>query len=653
MASIINTGISALNAFKRQLETTGHNIANVNTEGYSRQSVQFETRPPQSTAQGQIGSGVDVASIYRNYDQLLATRVRDYTSSFEDYSVYQQRASQIDNVVADASAGLDDIMQQFFAAVNDVADDPTSIAARSVMLNRATQLTDRFNALNAWFEDIRNQVNREFVNDVDEINSIAQSIAQVNARIGTFNGAVGGIPNDILDERDKLIDDLSHHVNVTTLQQSDGSMNVFIGTGQALVVGGDYNRLAVINNSQAADHKDIVIQQTGGLTVNVTTQLTGGSLGGLLRFRNEILDQSQNGLGRIAIGIASFFNDEHRSGMDLDGDLGGDFFQVASPEVLASPTNAGTVTVAFDDPADLSTHEYRLDYDGANWALTDLETGGSVALSGAGTIASPFVAEGMSIVIGAGAAAGDSYWLRPTRTGASDLALLVNHERDIAAADPVRASATAGNSGTGVISTGALTSRSGNTKLGAMAPPGVTLTYLAGSQLDLSAAPAGATFVDANGNAVASPIAYASGQTVRVSIPNLGVYELVLTGTPGVGDTFTLADNTGGVGDNRNARRLADLQNTNLMIGGTASFADTYGALIADVGTKTHQAENNAMVQEHLLGQAEAAKSEVSGVNLDEEAADLVRFQQAYQAAAQVISVANSLFDSLLSAVRR
>ena len=276
-----------------------------------------------------------------------------------------------------------------------------------------------------------------------------------------------------------------------------------------------------------------------------------------------------------------------------------------------------------------------------------------MALSGAGTIASPFVAEGMSIVIGAGAAAGDSYWLRPTRTGASDLALLVNHERDIAAADPVRASATAGNSGTGVISTGALTSRSGNTKLGAMAPPGVTLTYLAGSQLDLSAAPAGATFVDANGNAVASPIAYASGQTVRVSIPNLGVYELVLTGTPGVGDTFTLADNTGGVGDNRNARRLADLQNTNLMIGGTASFADTYGALIADVGTKTHQAENNAMVQEHLLGQAEAAKSEVSGVNLDEEAADLVRFQQAYQAAAQVISVANSLFDSLLSAVRR
>ncbi len=195
-----------------------------------------------------------------------------------------------------------------------------------------------------------------------------------------------------------------------------------------------------------------------------------------------------------------------------------------------------------------------------------------------------------------------------------------------------------------------MTTRSGNTKL--PTPPGIAIDFQAGNQLGLTAGPAGTQFVDANGNALGASVAFVPGQTYRVDIPNLGVYDFTMTGSPAVGDTFSLSDNTGGVGDNRNARRLADLQTANLMFGGTASFADTYGALIADVGTKTYQAGSNADMQESLLAQAEAAKSEVSGVNLDEEAADLLRFQQAYQAAAQVINVANSLFESLLNAVR-
>lgn len=652
MASIINSGISALNAFKRQMETTGHNIANVNTEGYSRQRVEFATRLPQSSPQGYIGSGVDVAAIKRSYDEHLVGRVRDYNASYREYAVYHQRASQIDDVVADASAGLDGMLQQFFAAVNDVADDPTAIAARTVMINRGEQLSDRFNTLNNWFEDIRNQLNKDLSAEVGEINALAQSLARVNTKIGTFNGAVGGIPNDILDERDKLVDELSQYSNVTTLQQADGAMNVFVGTGQALVVGGAANSLAVVNNAQAADHKEIVIQQVGGLTVNVTSQMTGGTLGGLLRFRDEVLDEAQNGLGRVAIGLSSYFNAEHASGMDLDGDLGNDFFSLASPQVLADPGNGGSITVGFDDVADLTTHEYQLSYNGSAWSLIDNDTGGSVALSGAGTAGNPFVADGMSIVVGS-AVAGDSYLLRPTRAGAYDIDVLVSNERDIAAAEAARTSAATANTGTGNIGAGAFTTRSGNTKLSAMVPSTVTLSYQAGNQLAITGAPAGTQFVDANGSALGASVAYASGQNFRVDIPGLGVFDFDMTGSPAVGDSFSIADNTGGVGDNRNARRLADLQTAELMIGGTSTLANTYGALIADVGTKTHQADSNAQVQEHLLGQAEAAKAEVSGVNLDEEAADLVRFQQAYQAAAQVISVANSLFDSLLSAVRR
>ena len=202
---------------------------------------------------------MEIASITRSYDAYLATRVRDYTSSYEEFYVYQQRANQIDNVIADASAGIDSMLQQFFASVNDVADDPTSIPARSVMINRANQLNDRFASLDGWFEDMRHQLNQDFGRQTNEINALARSLADVNGRVRTLSGSTGGVPNDILDERDRLIDELSRYTNVSTLEQDDGTMNVFVGTGQALVVGVTYNTLGVIDNpagrgSQGAGH---------------------------------------------------------------------------------------------------------------------------------------------------------------------------------------------------------------------------------------------------------------------------------------------------------------------------------------------------------------------------------------------------------------
>lgn len=656
MASILNTGISALNAFKRQMETTGHNIANVNTEGYSRQTVQFDTREPQGASAGYIGSGVEVASVRRNYDQFLATRVRDHMSSYQEFSVYEQSARQIDNVLADASAGIDGMLQQFFAAVNDVADDPTSMAARSVMLNRANQLADRFDSLDDWLEGSRMQVNRSLEQEIGEINTLAQSLATVNGRIAELGNGTGGIPGDVLDQRDRLVDELSHYTNVSTLEQSDGSVNVFIGTGQALVVGMAQNTLAVAANAYDAGHKELVLQQTNGTAVNVTAQMTGGSLGGLLRFRDEILDDAQNALGRVALGLGSFFNAEHRTGMDLDGDLGSDFFGLAAPQALGSSNNAAgsSVVIGIDDAARLTTHEYRLDRSGGSWSMIDLDTGAAVALSGTGVPGDPLVAVpaglGFSVVVNA-AVDGDSFLLRPTRKGASGMGVMLDNGRDIAAAEAVRSSAAASNSGTGSISPGALTSLVGSPSL--PTTPAVAVQYQAGNQLAITTGPPGTQFVQADGSAIGASDGFVPGQTYRIEIPTLGTFEFTMTGSPAVGDSFAIEDNAGGFGDNRNARRLADLQTASLMIGGTASISNTYGALIADVGTRTQQAGSNAGVQENLLAQAESAKSEVSGVNLDEEAADLVRFQQAYQAAAQVISIANTLFDSLLGAVRR
>ncbi len=650
MAGIINSGISALNAFKRQLETTGHNIANVNTEGYSRQVVQLQTRAPQALPQGFIGSGVEVASVRRRYDDFLATRVRDYTSSHAEYDFFLQRANQVDNVIADASAGINDAMQMFFASVNDVADDPTDIAARSVMISRADQLGDRFHSLDGWFEDMRRRLNQDLERQVNEINSFARSLADVNARIRTAGSSTGGVPNDLLDERDKLIDDLSEFTSVSTVEEADGVKSVFIGTGQALVVGTTYSTMGVTNNPLAVDRKELVVQQAGGGVVTVTEQMTGGSLGGALRFRDEVLDESQNALGRVALGLASFFNAEHQTGMDLDGQLGGDFFNVASPKVVGAPSNAGSITVGHADYSELTTHDYRMDFDGASWTMTDLTSGQPVALTGTGSVADPFLVDGLRIVVNS-AAAGDSYLVQPTRNGASGFDALVANERQIAAAEAVTTGSNPANSGTGLIGPGALTARAG-TGTGPSPPVGITLAYQAGNQLAITVPP-GAQFVDAGGAPIGGSVAYVSGETYRVDVPGLGIFDFDMTGAPAVGDSFTLSDNADGIGDNRNARRLADLQTADLMLGGTASFATTYGALVADVGTKTQQASSNAGVQERLLAQAQAAKDEVSGVNLDEEAADLVRFQQAYQAAAQVINVANSLFDTLLGAVRR
>ncbi|RMG35620.1 MAG: flagellar hook-associated protein FlgK [Gammaproteobacteria bacterium] len=638
MASILNTGISALNAFQRQLNTTGHNIANVNTEGYSRQRVEFSTLEAQPGGDGFLGAGVQVAAIRRSYDDYLSGQVRAYSASQEEYAIYHERASQVDNVVADAASGLDRMMQEFFASIEDVSADPTSIPARNVMLNRSQVLTDRFRSLDGWMEDLRGQLNRDLDTFVSEVNGLGQALSQVNQQIQQISAGQANPPNDLLDKRDQLIDELSTYVKVTTVPQDNGALNVFIGNGQALVVGEVANRLSVINNPMAADQKEVAVSLVGGGTAVVTDQITGGKVGGLLRFRDEVLNPAQNSLGLVAVGLADSFNREHRTGLDLDGQLGGDYFALGEPELLADPANTGTVTASFDSIADLTNHEYQLSYDGSTWSLTDLTTGGSVTMTGAGTATNPFIADGVALVVGAPPAAGDTYLLRPARSGAGSIDTLINDTRDIAAADPIRTATADTNTGTGAIGPGALTSVSGST----LPATPITLTYDAVAKV----------FNLSTGGSVPYDPATDSGKSLIVTIAGLGDFTFEMTGTPNNGDQFSLLSNAGGTGDNRNALHLSKLQKRSLLFGNTATLSDAYGFMVADVATSTQQASANAEVQGELLSQSQAARSAVSGVNLDEEAADLVRFQQAYAAAAQVISTANTLFDTLLGAVR-
>ncbi|MGD2119850.1 MAG: flagellar hook-associated protein FlgK [Chromatiales bacterium] len=663
--SVLTTGISALTAFREQLKTTSHNVANVNTEGYSRQMVSLSTLPAQQTSVGFIGNGVQVAQISRQFDQYLLDRVRVHTSSNEDYAVYLDRASRVDDIIADPDAGLSTAMQDFFDSVQDVADDPSSTATREVMLSSANILADRFQSIHDFLEGMRSEINQDIEILVSEANTMAESIAEINHDIQLAFGQYGSnLPNDLLDERDRLITELSELVNATAVEQSDGSVNVFIGSGQGLVIGAQSFALGTTVNAAEPDRLDVTMTSGGGNTNIITDFLSGGKIGGYFRFRDNLLDPTENALGRLAMGLGTFYNNQHQLGMDLNGALGIDMFTVPDPTDVTDVYGQqmllavqGTASMTAVNVSELTTADYELTtLDGTNWVLTNRLTG---------QITNPVPAAGIISFDGAnnnaisidvtGAAAGDTYIIRPTRLAARAFDVEVTSASQIAAASPISIGEgarvvvpTGANTGTGVVSDSGLTSRTGNTLLAAP----VTLTFdSANNWFDIS-----------TGGTVAYNPATDSGNELTVAIAGLGNFSFTMTGTPSNSDVFTLSSNSNnaggdiGIGDNRNMRVLADLQQAKTMINNTSgnattSFTGLYSSLVGDVGSKTRQASINNETQIRLKEQAVSSYDAVSGVNLDEEAANLVHFQQAYQAASQVIRVSNSLFDALLNAV--
>lgn len=648
---LLGIGSSALLAYQRALSTVSHNVANVNTEGYSRQRVDLSARQPSGTGNGFAGTGVDVTSVRRVYDQFLTNEIRGHSSSHQELETLHGLSSGLDNLLADSSAGLSPAMNAFFDASQGVADDPTSTAARQVLISEADALANRFHDLDRWVEDTRAGVNGQLDASVQNINQLTGAIAEINQQIITAQGAAGGQPpNDLLDQRDQMVLELSGMVSVSTTMQDDGSLNVFMGSGQVLVLGTDQNSLSVRAGAGDPTQLDIMLSAGGGTTVDVTSLVSGGELGGLLRFRGQVLDPAQNDLGRIAIELGSFVNAQHRSGLTLDGLLGQDFFSVAGPEILADAGNSGSVTASFDDVSMLTAEDYKLQFGGSAWTLTQAGTGQVVPLTGSGTAADPFVAEGVSIVIGPGATAGDSYTIRPTRTGAAGIGITVTDPRDLALAAPLSTSTIPGNTGTGTISAGVVTDIDNTAfqTLPGQLTPEVLIRFTSPTSYEV---------LDQSTMATLDTGSYdpATGEEIFPT-ENLAIdygYQVRIAGNPAAGDTFSIASNTDGTGDNRNALLLAGLQTQRLMDGGTTSFTDAYGQVVADVGTSTRQAQVNSEAQQRMLEQSEAARASVSGVNLDEEAADLLRFQQAYQAAAQIIAVADEMFETLIGAVRR
>ena len=658
---ITNVGITALNAFRTQLTTTSHNIANVNTEGYSRQTVQLGTLPSTNTSIGAIGNGVQIEAITRQFDQFLMDRVWQYTSSDEEYQVFLDRAQRVDDVIADSDAGLSKALQDFFNSVQDMADDPSATTTRDVLLSNANILVDRFNTVYNFLDGLRTEINQDLETVIGEANTLAETIADLNVQIRLFTNTSGGsTPNDLLDRRDNAISQLAELVNITAVQQSDNTVNVFIGNGQGLVIGERNFNLGTDIDPNEPDRLDITMETSGNIQTEITDFLSGGKFGGLLRFRDTILDPTQNAIGRLAFGMGTLFNEQHNLGMDLNGALGQDFFYVPDPvtpdangaQMLLTSVSGG-ITISAIDPTQLSTADYELSYDGS-WSLLNRQTGETTnPIFGGGT----YTFDGIELTLPGTytPAIGDSYIIRPTRNVGRAIDVNINDASNIAAASPVSVSETdvtgappfTSNTGNGAISDTGLVSPLTGSSLASLP---IVLTFNANT-FSVSAGALNSTAYDPLVN---------SGDSYTLTIPGLGNFEFTMSGTPADGDQFTFGrnDNPGeiAIGDNRNALKLAALQTGKTMRDDangdpTSSFVSLYASLIGNVGSDTRQAQISSETQERLREQAIESLDQVSGVNLDEEAAKLVTFQQAYQAAAQVIRVSNSLFDSLLNAI--
>jgi len=765
---ILGSGVSALLANQRSLAVTSNNIANVNTEGYSRQRVEFGTKSPQFSGVGYIGRGVDVNSIERIYNGALVTEVRNTTASLNAELSLLNLAGQLDSLVADPNAGVSPVLQSFFDAMNDVADEPSSLPARQVLLSQSEALVDRFSYFSERFSNMNSNVNQQLNSSIDEINSLTSELAQLNEDIVSAIGAgAGNLPNDLLDRRDQVLNNLAKSVAVSVFEEDDGAINVFIGKGQLIVNRFSSQQLVASPDVFNPTRVEISVL-AGGNAVEISDQLSGGVIGGSLDYRDRILGPAQNALGRVAIALSSDFNSQNQLGLDLQGNMGTAFFQVPTGVVSASSSNSGIGALGINlvNSDNLTISDYRLSYNGSNnYTLRRLSDDQSTNLIIAPGGTSTEV-DGLTVSITTAPATNDTFLLQPTVRGAETVALLISDATRVAAASPVRSSVSLDNTGDGIISSARVTNAAtfvsdnydvvfadvtvaavgagigapvenvggatsdtlqyalningvnvitegegaggtgtisdltalANAINGTVAQTGVrayldnsatpTAIYLArdpasavpitvtetlqatagvieagdtvtgyfGSVLtsgipsvtlaNYTAAADRYVIVDSAGDSIAAGT-YSEGANI-----NFNGIQAAVSGIPNTGDQFSIDPNTSGVGDNTNALILASLRDRPKLDGGVTTYQSAYSQMVSQVGATTRQAEVNYAAQDARFNSATAAREGLSGVNLDEEAANILRFQQAYQAAARIISVADTLFQSLLDAVR-
>lgn len=643
--SLLNTGVTAIATAQLGLATTQHNIANANTVGYSRQAIMQATNVGIMTGAGSVGQGVHVNTILRSYSAVLNGQLNTAQTKSSELNAYYSMASRIDNLLADKNSGLSPVMADFFKGVQDVAANPSLSSARQSMLSAAQAMTTRFQTLEGRLAQLYDETNTQVRDTVGVINTYSKQIANLNEQIVALSSGLGQPPNDLLDQRDQLVLDMSKLVRVSSVMDSQGNLNIFAGSGQQLVVGNQVMELEA--RPSASQPERFVVGLKGSPVEFPESYLNGGSLGGLFSFRSEVLDAAANSLGQVAATIAMTVNAQQALGQDLLGDVAGDtgfvssFFTIGQPKYIESTSNtgSGSVTGFTFDPltqsangnffSSVTASDYELRFTaGGNYSVTRLSDGLEVA-SGVEGATTSISFDGLTLNLSGGHAAGDVYQLQPTREIARNIGInqaIAGDVRRIAAAAPMRTEQNPANTGAATLSQGTVA-------------PGY----------DLSALPLTLDIVNNAGTLEihglpGGPVTY-SGET-SISFDGMS---FTLSAGAVAGDAFTIRDNDGGVADARNIVLMGSLQTANTTAGGTATYQVTYAQLVSQVGTQTKMALVNGNAQQVLLEQTMQSRDSLAGVNLDEEAANLIKYQQSYQAAARMMDTAAKLFDTLLT----
>ncbi|HEX3951363.1 MAG TPA: flagellar hook-associated protein FlgK [Steroidobacteraceae bacterium] len=628
MSDVFGISVSALQAFQQAINVTSNNVANASTPGYDRETVNLNEAIPQANGAATVGAGVVVAGINRAFSQAAANQLNTSQSTLGQLNAMQNYSSQIDNLFGTTVGGLSSALQGFYSAFADVANNPTSIASRQALIGQAQSVASGFTNASGELSSLNTDVNSRITADVTQINSIAKAISTLNNQIVTGTAQQGGQqPNELLDQRDQLVSNLSQLVGITTTTDTNGALNVFVGNGQPLVLQGQVHSLTTVPNQFNATQLDI---STSASSAVISSSITSGDLGGLLSARTQIINPALNQLGQIATALSQTVNSQQAQGLDLSGNFGAPIFSLGTPLAVGSSRNIDAVTATVSvDPSGLgalTANDYVLSFVGGTPKLTNTSDGTSVTPAGAGTLASPYTADGVSIVLSGTPANGDQFLVQPTASAAASLKVVISNPSQIAAAGAIKATAAGTNTGAASISSG--------TVLDAADPNLLTPVTIAFT---------GPATYTINGGA---PNAYTSGGNIDVN-----GWEVQISGAPATGDSFNVGSNAGGTGDNRNALIAANAQNVGVLQNGTTSITGGVSALITGLGSQAQQINTAQSAQSAVNAQALSSVQSTSGVNLDEEAASLLQWQQAYQAAAQALSIGNTLFASLLAAV--
>ncbi len=646
---LMSLGIKAMTANYAALTTTGHNIANANVAGYSRQTAEFATAQGQFTGAGFFGKGVDVATVTRAHNAFLSSEAAGASSLSNMDAARLQQLQRLENVFKTGEQGLGYAINDFLNAMGDLVTRPGDNSVRTVVLTRAADLSTRFNAAGTELDNLQAGVTAELRGAVSEVNGLAKAIAAVNQKVASLRG-LGQPANDVMDERDRLIARLSEIVKVSRVESGDGSTAIFIGGGQRLVLGAEASQLRVVQDGADPTRAAVALQEAGATRRIDSAAFGGGSIAGLLRFQNTDLVDGRNTIGRLAAVVGGAVNEVQQRGLSLQPGAAPPMFALGAPQAIAHALNArdangrplASVGLSVDDPSQLLASDYELQPDPdtpGSYLVTRLSDGHRFPPLNSGE-----VIDGVRIDIGVPApVAGDRFLLQPVARAAQGMASLLSDPRDVAAAAPLVASADPRNQGTAAVQS---LSFGGATLPVPGATASISFTSDSGDYswqlLDVSSTVLG------SGTGVWTP-----GQVVPTPPQDINGFALSLSGVPRSGDVIevsptpvaALASNSG------NADQLLALREAALVEG--RSLGEAYALALADIGVRVQSAGSAAEISGAVAQQAEATRSGEVGVNLDEEAARLIQFQQSYQAAAKVLQVAQSLFDTLLQTAGR